>query len=210
MYWNVIDESRKEILKRVTEKIEIGTYYMIGGTALALQSGIRESFDFDFCVKEKFDTNLLMQDLNKLGTLKLTFISENTLHCILDNVQLTFMYFPNKLIDELIAVNEYRNLYLASVKDIAAMKLIAISQRGTKKDFFDLYYICKNNNITISEILSMLNIKYNEEKLNYFHIIKSLIYFEDAEDEILPKTNINYNWEEIKEFYINEYKKSKI
>ena len=53
MYWNVIDENRKNILKKVTENISINKYYMAGGTALALQTGTRESFDFDFFVQDR-------------------------------------------------------------------------------------------------------------------------------------------------------------
>ena len=87
------------------------------------------------------------------------------------------------------------------------MKLIAISQRGTKKDFFELYYICNNFDITIENTLDMLSKKYDENKINYLHIIQSLSYFEDAEDENLPKVFIDYNWKKIKDYYIKEQAK---
>lgn len=204
MYWNVIDENRKNVLKKITDNIHLSKYYMAGGTALALQDGKRESFDFDFFVQEEYDTQLLLNELKSLGNLSVTYISKDTLHCILDNVQLTFLYFPNTLIKELVKVEEYNNLYLASVIDIATMKLIAISQRGTKKDFFDLYNICVKYNYSLKDIFNFLDVKYSKDKLNYFHIEKSVIYFEDAEDEILPKVYIEYNWEEIKKFYIKQ------
>ena len=205
MYWNVIDENRKNILKKVTENISINKYYMAGGTALAQQTGTRESIDFDFFVQEKFDTKILSDELEKLGNLKVTYISNDTLHCVLDDVKLTFMYFPNLLIKELVRVEEYKNLYLASVIDIATMKLIAISQRGTKKDFFDLYNVCQKYNYSLKTFFSLLEVKYSKEKLNYFHILKSIVYFEDADDEILPKTYIDYNWEDIKNFYKTQF-----
>ena len=87
------------------------------------------------------------------------------------------------------------------------MKLIAISQRGTKKDFFDLYYICNNFDISIKRILELLDIKYEKNKINYIHIIQSLSYFEDAEDEELPEIYVDYNWNDIKEFYVEEQRK---
>lgn len=204
MYWSVIDENRKNVLKKITDNIHLEKYYMAGGTALALQTGIRESFDFDFFVQKEYDTQLLLNELKKLGKLNVTYISKDTLHCVLDEVQLTFLYFPNELIKELIKVDNYNNLYLASIIDIATMKLIAISQRGTKKDFFDLYNICTKYNYSLKDIFNFLDIKYNQDKLNYFHIEKSVIYFEDAEDEILPKTYIEYDWEKIKKFYIKQ------
>ena len=207
MYWEVIDENRYNILKKVIEKISLENYYLAGGTALALQTGIRESFDFDFFVQIEFDENLLIQELEEIGKLEVTVCRKGTVHAILNGVQLTFLYFKNNLVADKIEVEDVKGLYLASIKDIAIMKLIAISQRGTKKDFFDLYYICNNFNITITDILKMLKEKYDENKVNYAHIIQSLAYFEDAEDENLPKVFIDYNWEKIKEYYIKEQRK---
>lgn len=205
MYWNVIDQNRKNVLKKVTDNISISKYYMAGGTALALQNGTRESFDFDFFVQEEFDTKILLNELEKLGNVKVTYMSNDTLHCILDEVQLTFLYFTNPLIKELLKADNYNNLYLASIIDIATMKLIAISQRGTKKDFFDLYNICTKYNYSLKDIFNFLEVKYSKDKLNYFHILKSVVYFEDAEDEVLPKTYIEYNWEDIKSFFKKQY-----
>ena len=125
---------------------------------------------------------------------------------VIDKDRFTFLYFPNPLITELKPVDEMPNLKLASIYDIAIMKLIAISQRGTKKDFFDLYYICNKYKIKIKDILNDLNKKYSENKINYSHIIKSLTYFDDAKDENLPKTFINYNWDDIMKYYIEEQK----
>lgn len=207
MHWEVIDKNRYDILKKVIETISLKEYYLAGGTALALQTGIRESFDFDFFIQTEFDENLLIQELEQLGELEVTVCRKGTVHTILNGVQLTFLHFENNLVAEKIAVEEIQGLYLASIEDIAIMKLIAISQRGTKKDFFDLHYICNNFNITIQDILNMLEKKYNKNKINYAHIIQSLAYFEDAEDENLPKVFIKYDWEEIKKYYINEQKK---
>ena len=67
MYWNVIDENRKNLLKDLTDSINITNYYMIGGTALSLQMGLRESYDFDFCVPEKFNNEILLQELKNIG-----------------------------------------------------------------------------------------------------------------------------------------------
>ena len=207
MHWEVIDKNRFNILKKVIETISLEKYYLAGGTALALQTGIRESFDFDFFIQTEFDENLLIQELETIGKLEVTVCRKGTVHAILNGVQLTFLYFKNNLVADKIAVEEIKGLYLASIEDIAIMKLIAISQRGTKKDFFDLYYICNNFNITITDILNMLDKKYDENKINYAHIIQSLAYFEDAEDENLPKVFIEYDWQKIKEYYIKEQKK---
>ena len=66
MNWNIIDEDRYRLLKKITETISINNYYMIGGTALSLQLGLRESYDFDFCVPENFNNELLLQELQSI------------------------------------------------------------------------------------------------------------------------------------------------
>ena len=207
MFWNVIDKNRFEILKKVIGTISLKDFYMAGGTALAIQTGTRESFDFDFFVRKEFDLNILINELDSIGKLQVTFSRKGTLHCILNDVQLTFLYFPNELIESLAVPNEISTLYLASIKDIATMKLIAISQRGAKKDFFDLYNICNEFNLSVKDILDLLKIKYDINKINYSHIIQSLSYFEDAEDEELPKIFIQYSWSDIKNFFTNEQRK---
>ncbi|MGN1297331.1 MAG: nucleotidyl transferase AbiEii/AbiGii toxin family protein [Clostridia bacterium] len=207
MHWEVIDKNRYNILEKIIKKTSLEKYYLAGGTALALQTGIRESFDFDFFVQTEFDENLLIQELEEIGDLEVTVCRKGTVHAILNDVQITFLYFENNLVEDKVTTEDIKGLYLASIKDIAIMKLIAISQRGTKKDFFDLYYICNNFDITIKEILDILDKKYDKNKINYLHIIQSLAYFEDAEDENLPKVFIKYDWNTIKKYYINEQKK---
>ena len=93
------------------------------------------------------------------------------------------------------------NLKIASVLDIAVMKVVAIGGRGAKKDFFDLYNIMNKSNITLDELAKGL-IQKCGNNVNYLNIIMGLSYFEDAEQEILPKTFVEYDWEDIKRFFI--------
>ena len=139
MHWEVIDKNRYNILEKIIQKISLDKYYLAGGTALALQTGIRESFDFDFFVQTEFDENILIQELEEIGKLEVTTCRKGTVHAILENVKITFLHFENNLVEDKVIAEDINGLYLASIKDIAIMKLIAISQRGTKKDFFDLY-----------------------------------------------------------------------
>ncbi len=66
MYWSIIDKERYELLRKITETISLDNYYMIGGTALSLQLGLRESFDFDFCVPNQFNNEILLQELKNI------------------------------------------------------------------------------------------------------------------------------------------------
>lgn len=200
MYWNIIDDNRYKLLKRITETVSIPQFYMIGGTALSLQLGLRESYDFDFCVPEQFNNELLLEELGSLGEIKVKQNQRGTCDVILNGVQVSFFYYPNKVINDFIITDEMMKLKMASILDIAIMKVVAIGGRGYKKDFFDLYYIINKCKISIKEIAKGL-IQKCGERINYLNIIMGLSYFEDAEQEELPKVFVKYNWEEIKEFF---------
>ena len=102
MYWNIIDNYRYKLLNNIIEIVSIPNYYMIGGTALSLQLGLRESFDFDFCVLEQFNNEILLHELEKLGTMEVKQNQKGTCDVILNGVQISFFYYPNKVIKNFI------------------------------------------------------------------------------------------------------------
>lgn len=206
MHWDIIDEDRYKLLKNITEKVSLQDYYMIGGTALSIQLGLRESYDFDFCVREQFNNEMLLQELNSLGKLEVKQNQKGTCDVTIDGVQVSFFYYPNVVINEYVTTDEIPNLKMASILDIAIMKVIAIAGRGSKKDFFDLYNILKCKDITINDLVNGLIQKYGNN-VNYASVIMGLSYFEDAEQELLPKTFVDYDWNTIKYFFINFQKK---
>lgn len=201
MYWNIFDKDRYELLKKISEVVSIDDYYMIGGTALSLQLGLRESYDFDFCVKSQFNNEILLNELRNIGNVEVIQNQKGTLDVILNGVQISFFYYPNKVIKDFVRTEEMPKLRIASILDIAIMKVVAIGGRGAKKDFFDLYNIIEKCNITVDELVNGLMQKCGDN-INYVNIIMGLSYFEDAEDEILPNTFVEYNWENIKKFFI--------
>ena len=206
MYWNIFDKSRYELLKKISEVISIDDYYMIGGTALSLQLGLRESYDFDFCVKGEFNNEVLLEELKSVGNVEVIQNQKGTCDVLLNGVQVSFFYYPNKVLKDFVKVEEIPNLKIASVLDIAIMKVVAIGGRGAKKGFFDLYNIIKKCNITVDELVNGLVQKCGNN-VNYLNIIMGLSYFEDAEDEVLPNTFVPYNWENIKKFFIEFQRK---
>ena len=88
---------------------------------------------------------------------------------------------------------------LASLKDIAAMKLAAIMDRGTKRDFVDLYFLVKNN-ISLDEMFVFYDKKFNALESNLYSLLKSLTYFDDAEKSDMPQMLKKISWEKVKEF----------
>lgn len=99
----------------------------------------------------------------------------------------------NKLLFPLL---KYNNVKLADERDIAAMKILAISGRGSKKDFVDLYVLLKK--YSIEEILTFFNEKYRDYNYNMLHILKSLVYFFDADMDPEPMYIKEIIWNEVK------------
>ena len=86
---------------------------------------------------------------------------------------------------------------LADERDIAAMKLDAVSSRGSKKDFIDIYELLKK--YTLAELIDFFEKKYAGIRYNMLHILKSLIYFDDADGEPPPVMLRDADWDNIKQ-----------
>ena len=108
-----------------------------------------------------------------------------------------FLY-PYPFLDK---IKIYQKIKISGILDIATMKLIAIHQRGTQRDFVDLYFILKS--IPFHQIASCAVRRFGKERINPFQIGKSLVYFADADADPEPnyKNNNHIKWEIIKEFF---------
>jgi len=100
------------------------------------------------------------------------------------------------------------NIQIASFRDIACMKLSAIASRGNKKDFIDMHYILKK--LSLIKLFSDYAAKYNHHPLNEYQLLKSLIYFEDAERDAMPLMLDEINWDEVKNKFIRMVRKYNI
>ena len=190
----VISAKTKRLLESL-DKIEIiKNFYLAGGTALALQLGHRKSIDLDLFSEKDFSTEELKTVLSQVGKLKVYSEEERTLNANLNGVKISFLGYKYKMLFPLIKYGG--NLKLADTRDIACMKIDAISSRGSKKDFVDLYFLLKK--YPLKKILSLFDKKYKDIKYSQLHILKSLIYFQDAERDPLPMMLKDAEWDEIK------------
>jgi len=201
MYWEILDQDRIKLLKEIVSIVDIGEYYMAGGTALSLQLGLRKSVDFDFFVPHQFNSDQLYLQLKQIcpnGISSVNIDGKGTCDVIMKNVQVSFFEYPYKTLYEYNFDQEIPKLALASIGDIAAMKALAIGGRGSKKDFFDLYEIIRQTNYTIDQLVIDLYNKYGQNR-DLSYIAMGLNYFEEADAEILPETFVKYDWNQIKE-----------
>lgn len=203
MFIDILDKKRKEILPRL--KIFSSSFYLAGGTGLALQLGHRDSVDFDFFTSKNFDNAKLFETIkNQFANYKIKKIQDEsgTLSIILSSkIKISFFYFSNKLIDKKVKT-EYFDI--ASIRDIAAMKMWAIINRATSKDYIDLYFILKNFKIT--QVISDFKVKFPEVDENL--ALKSLVYFKDViRERIRFRNDNNISFDEVKKYLTKEVKK---
>ncbi len=188
-----------DAIKHITVK---NGFYLSGGTALALQIGHRESEDLDFFNMSSFSPESLQKDLLLLGSLTDVVLAEGTLNLFVGKVKLQFLYYPYRLLQE---TRDWNGINLSSMLDIACTKLITVGARGSKKDFIDMYFILQK--MELKSLLGRVDEEYQGVNYNYPHILKSLVYFEDANNEPMPKMHKIVNWEVVKESLIKEVKK---
>lgn len=196
MHTETLSENTRIVLAKIAP---IATpFYLAGGTSLALQFGHRISVDLDFFIEDSFSVSLLVEKLNTIGNLIIEDQSSNTFNGSLDGVKISFFHYPYPL---LFKTKDYEGVSLADERDIAAMKIQAISDRGSKKDFVDLFVLLKK--YSIEELLGFFHKKYKKFNYNQLHILKSLNYFFNADENPNPVMLIKDTWKDIKK-HINK------
>ena len=176
---NTIDPHTLELLNFLMQKSYLSDFVLVGGTALALQIGHRKSIDIDlFCAKE-FDIENILRKINT--EFAAVFLSAKTIQSamlIIAGVKVDLIKFSYPL---LFPIVEWEGIRMLSIQDIAAMKLSAVAGRGSKKDFYDIYYLLQH--FSIQELFDFHLKKYGQ---NGLHLLRSLIYFLDADEEPTP------------------------
>src|SRR5258706_7281443 len=150
--------------------------YLAGGTALALHVGHRISVDLDFFTKEEFSESVLSTGLASLPEFKEEGKAWRTVWGKVGETKFSIFYYKYPL---LASTHLFMGINLMDIKDIAAMKILALSDRGTKRDFIDLYFL--NKIYSFEEMFEFYDLKYVDLKDKSYHIIRSFDYFADAE-----------------------------
>jgi len=202
---NILPEQQKCLFNNLLKQDWIRSFYLAGGTALALHIGHRQSIDFDFFTQNEFDSSAIIQKLQGIGSFDLFDQSDDTINGSLNNVKISFFRYSYPLLVDLHRFNE---LFIADMLDVALMKLGAIAGRGSKKDFIDLYFLLQY--FSTNELFENYSLKYGMEIGNHYHLLKSLLYFKDAENQPMPIMMKKINWEDIKAEIVSRIQDSEI
>ena len=191
-----------ELLKELSSRPEMNGLRLVGGTALALQYGHRQSIDLDFFGTLAVEQDDIIEMFSSMDSFTIHNRTKRILQGALRGIKVDVIdYSQYPWIDAAVVED---GITLASPRDIAAMKINAIEGRGTCKDFVDIYFLLQN--YTLSELLDLYAQKYPNH--SFFRALLSLNYFDDAEQQAMPKMLFPVDWDKIKSAIITEVKKT--
>ena len=188
---STVESNALELLKKLQKSPLLGSARLVGGTALALQIGHRKSIDLDFFGELNFEIQELIDEIKEFAELTILSESKNIHVYSVAGIKVDFVNCKYPWLDDAVVED---GITLASIRDIAAMKISAIIGRGTKKDFIDIAFLLQK--FSLKEILDFYSMKYNDGSV--FTALKSLTYFDDAEDDIMPDMLIRKSWKQVK------------
>ncbi|MFN3489220.1 MAG: nucleotidyl transferase AbiEii/AbiGii toxin family protein [Emticicia sp.] len=179
------------ILKALMQEPLLNDFYLVGGTALSLQIGHRISVDIDLFTNEPFDSIMLSAELKQKYNFKENLNRGYFLQGEIDGVKVDVLKYPYKPLNPTIEIENVRMVVLA---DIASMKMAAITNRGRKRDFIDLFFLLKQ--FSLKQIIDWYQQKYDAE---IFMLLQSLVYFDDADGDIDLNMIEKIDWQIVKE-----------
>ena len=195
MHIEILSDAQRRALALLDKALTGTDFYLAGGTALSLQVGHRRSIDFDWFVRKLGEPEALFR---LLKTLEIDYmvqsVSFETVYLTVEGVQNSFIGYDYPMLRNTVRLTDV-GIQMASIEDIACMKLSAVASRGSRKDFFDLYYLMSHG-YPLEACLRLYMEKYQNRDVG--HVIRSLVYFADADTEPEVKMIKPVNWKDLK------------
>lgn len=198
----VLGEQTARTLSGLNQSSLLKTFYLAGGTGLALHLGHRRSMDLDFFTPEPFDPDTVVNRLHSWTGFRVLGKGETTLHAQIGETKVSFLRYPYPL---LFALAPFSEVMVADPRDTACMKISAIAGRGTRRDFIDLHAVAKLYGVP--QLLEWFKEKFRAANYSVVHVLKALTYFEDAEQDPMPDMLVSISWHEVKAFFTAEVPK---
>ncbi len=159
---------------------ELKEFYLVGGTALALQLGHRGSIDIDLFTQNEFNDNVIVELINKQYTIIEIFRRKGSIICLINNIKTDFIRHDYELLRQPLTEE---GITFLSKEDIAAMKFHAIIQSGKRlKDFIDVYFLLEH--FSLKQMIDFFSAKYKYS--NPMIAMKAINFFDDIDPNIDP------------------------
>ncbi len=187
---------------RLGPTVDLDGFRLAGGTALAWHLGHRVSVDLDFFTFDprRLDASgaerLAAQLLLSAPHARVLKADDQTVHGVVADCKVSFFAVSARWIAPPVRVRE--GFDLASVLDVAAMKLVAVMTRCTKKDFFDIVAI-EDAGVSAREMYDAGSRMYPGFSEARSHLVRSLTYFDEAETDPDPLAFRGISWSAVEQ-----------
>ncbi|MBX2999405.1 MAG: nucleotidyl transferase AbiEii/AbiGii toxin family protein [Caldilineaceae bacterium] len=200
IYWEALAENTYTAFQALASASLPPIFYLAGGTALALQIGHRISYDLDFfssvTTLDLGGRTELQRRLQSIESAVIRHEADGQMYATVMGVEVSFLHQHHPL---LFSTQEIQGIQLAHPADIGLMKLAAVKDRGTRRDFIDLY--CLRHEAPLSELFRLIPQKYPDRPDFTVHLAYALNYFEDAEtDPRQLQVLKEVQWEAVKSY----------
>lgn len=200
---SVLPASQRRALARLSELGVARELYLAGGVAVAIHLGHRTSRDLDFFGHSPdLDLDVVQAALVTTRRAEIIARSDATLHVRFAGADVDVVRYPYPL---LVAPRRHESGFrVASLRDLAAMKLAAITKRGARRDYWDLQAIFTSRRISLGRALDDYKRKFGVAESDVYHVLRALSWFEDAErDELLPRGLSSRHWRAVRAYCEN-------
>jgi hypothetical protein len=201
LHTEVLDSRTEDVLAKLGSAHELASFYLAGGTGLALQLGHRRSNDLDLFSERPWRWETTQPGLASAGRVGIDRQEAGTFVGKVDGVRVSLFHYPYVLLEPTLETRF--QVPVAGLLDIACMKVVAVVQRGGKKDFIDLYHLSRAG-FTVEEVLAALSRKVPGSTYSRVAVAKGLAYFDDADEEPEPEMLVPSDWTKIKRFWVDE------
>lgn len=183
-----------ELLKASAGPTQRWQAYLAGGAALALHLGHRQSVDLDWFTPRTLRTDELAEDVRRLGTpVTIQQNTEGTFLGAVAGVKVSVFRYRFPLLNAPVSID---GCNVASIADLAAMKLLAVSQRAAKRDYVDVYAMLDSRRVTLPQMLEAFKAKYPTGDVQA--ALRALAYHKDVDREPMPVMRAALTWAQVK------------
>jgi predicted nucleotidyltransferase component of viral defense system len=198
MFLHAVNNTLLSLIDRLAQVNAMAeSFYLAGGTALALQLGHRISVDLDFFTQKPFQAEMY-ENLLIEKQCRIISSEQGTIHAYHGEAKLSLISYPYPCVAPFVP---FRGINLAAVQDIACMKAVAISQRSEKKDFYDMYELMQH--LGALELKELFLSKYSSARINCYHILKSFFFFDEADKQPDPLSLNGARWPEVRQYFLD-------
>lgn len=203
-HWETVSPPMRALLSQIGQCEFASRFYLAGETALALQIGHRRSVDLDFfSATDLVQPKTHQEILRQLGVLHPQIIEQafGNFVVMIDNIAVGFFSYGYPLVGQSVQVE---NVRLASRQDIGLMKLDSLISRGSRKDFYDVYFITQD--ISLNQLLELGQVKYSTFRDFSMLVFKNMVLFDNADSDLQPELLMSVEWDVVKRFFVEQAK----